>query len=250
MKQRSKRFMKQLILTLLVAVFLWGNHPVLAQENEDDFDMFEEEFSEKAVPIADPLEPINRLMFNLNDFVYKAAIKPVAQGYKKVTPKPARISVRNFFSNLTAPVRYVNCVLQGKLNEANRELERFAINTTVGILGLYDPAKEKLGLEPTDEDLGQTLAAHGIGNGLYIVWPLLGPSTVRDSIGRFGDRMFYPVTYMVDSPNALVAIAVARTTNSYSFRIKDYDALLSDAIDPYAVIRNTYIQYRNQQIKE
>lgn len=241
--------MKQLIPTLLAVLFIWGSPPVLGQA-DDDFDMFEEEFTEKAVRIADPLEPINRLMFNLNDVLYKAAIKPVAQTYKKVTPKPARISVRNFFGNLTAPVRYVNCALQGKLDEANRELERFVTNSTVGILGLYDPAKEKFGLEPTDEDLGQTLGAYGIGNGLYIVWPLLGPSTARDSVGRFGDRLFYPVTYIVDSPNALIAIAVTRTTNAYSFRIKDYDALLSDAIDPYAVIRDTYIQYRNQQINE
>jgi phospholipid-binding lipoprotein MlaA len=249
MNQRSKDTMKQPILTLIAVLLVWGSRPVLAQD-DDDFDMFEEEFSEKAVRIADPLEPVNRLMFNFNDMIYKAAIKPVAQGYKKITPKPARISVRNFFGNLTAPIRYVNCVLQGKLNEANRELERFAANSTVGILGLYDPAKEKLGLEPTDEDLGQTLGAYGIGNGLYIVWPLLGPSTARDSVGRFGDRLFYPVTYMVDSPNALIAIAVTRTTNSYSFRIRDYDALLSGAIDPYAVIRDTYIQYRNQQINE
>ena len=241
--------MKQIMPTLLALCLVWGSHPVLAQD-DDDFDMFEEEFAEKAVRISDPLEPINRLMFNLNDFIYKAAIRPVARGYRHITPEPARISVRNFFGNLTAPIRYVNCVLQGKLSEANREFERFAINSTVGILGLMDPAKAKFKLEPTDEDLGQTLASYGIGNGVYIVWPLLGPSTVRDSVGRFGDRLFYPVTYVADSPNAVIAIAVARTMNTYSFRIRDYDALLKDAIDPYAVIRDTYLQYRRQLISE
>lgn len=242
--------MRQLIPSLLAVLLIWGSQSVLAQEEDEDFDLFEEEIAQKAVRIADPLEPINRLMFNLNDWVYKHAIKPVAQTYKKVAPEPARISIRNFFGNLTAPIRYVNCVLQGKLGEANREVERFAVNSTVGLLGLADPAQEKLGLEPTDEDLGQTLGAHGVGNGIYIVWPLLGPSTARDSLGRFGDRVFYPITHMVDSPNALIAIAVARTTNAYSFRIRDYDALLSDAIDPYTVIRDTYIQYRNKQINE
>jgi phospholipid-binding lipoprotein MlaA len=248
MKQRSNDVMKQIMPILLALLWAWGSHPVLAQD--DDFDMFEEEFAEKSVRIADPLEPINRLMFNLNDFIYKAAIRPVARGYKKITPEPARISVRNFFGNLTAPIRYVNCVLQGKLSEANREVERFAINSTVGILGLMDPAQAKLQLEPTDEDLGQTLASYGIGNGIYIVWPVLGPSTVRDSVGRFGDRLFYPVTYVMDSPNAVIAVAVARTMNTYSFRIRDYDALLRDAIDPYTVVRDTYIQYRNQLISE
>lgn len=241
--------MKQIMPTLLALCLIWGPPPVLAQE-DDDFGMFEEEFAEKAVQISDPLEPINRLMFNLNDFIYKAAIRPVARGYRRITPEPARISVRNFFGNLTAPIRYANCVFQGKLSEANREFERFAINSTVGILGLMDPAKAKFNLEPTDEDLGQTLASYGIGNGVYIVWPVLGPSTVRDSVGRFGDRLFYPVTYVADSPNAVIAIAVARTMNTYSFRIRDYDALLKDAIDPYAVIRDTYIQYRNQLISE
>lgn len=241
--------MKHLVLVLLALLFCLGGFPVLAQE-DDDFDMFEEEFTEEAVRIADPLEPINRFVFKFNDWLYKAAIRPVTQGYKRIAPEPARISVRNFFGNLTAPIRYVNCVLQGKLGEANREVERFAVNTTVGLLGLTDPAQAKLGLEPTDEDLGQTLATYGVGNGIYIVWPVLGPSTVRDSVGRFGDRLFYPVTYIADSPNAVIAIAVTRTMNSYSFRIKDYDALLKDAIDRYAMIRDTYVQYRNRQISE
>jgi len=244
--------MTKLIPILLIVVLAWCSHPALAQEADDEFDDFNDipDIPIPDVHIADPLKPINRLMFNLNHFLYRIAIKPVTQGYKKIMPEPARNGVRNLFGNLTAPIRYVNCVLQGKLGAANREFERFAVNSTVGVLGLSDPAEDKLGLKPTNEDLGQTLAVHGIGHGPYIVWPLFGPSSLRDSVGGLGDRLFYPVTHFVDSPSGLIGISAARTLNFYSFYIREYDALVGNALDPYIMLRSSYVQHRNGLIHE
>ena len=102
----------------------------------------------------------------------------------------------NFFENLTTPARFVNCLLQGKGPEADRELRRFGINTTAGVLGFGDPAYDRWGLKPAEEDLGQTLAVYGLGDGFYVVWPLFGPSTLRDSVGMVGDSFLNPVRYV------------------------------------------------------
>jgi len=187
---------RSMSLLLMLASLCAGAPLAAAQEVDDDFDMFEEEFAEESATISDPLRGLNRIMFNLNDKVYFSIIKPVAQKYKQVTPRAARISMRNFFHNLAAPGRFANCVLQGKGKGANTEFKRFMVNSTVGILGFADPATEKMGLEATREDLGQTLATYGFGNGFYIVWPVFGPSTLRDSIGRAGDILTNPLVYV------------------------------------------------------
>lgn len=236
------------LLLILVSLYGWA-HPSAAQDADDDFDMFEEEFLDERVTISDPLQGLNRVMFKLNDKVYFSIIKPLARGYKRVTPRAARISMRNFFHNLAAPGRFANCVLQGKGKGAHRELKRFLVNSTVGILGFADPAKEDMGLEATREDLGQTLATYGFGNGFYIVWPFFGPSTLRDSLGRAGDIWVNPLVY-VNSTDAYLVLALAKSANEYSFRLGDYEALKMDTLDPYVVMRNAYLQYRNQQISE
>jgi len=150
---------------------------------DKDLGLLEQETTEQQVRISDPLHGWNRATHNFNDKLYFWVLKPVAKAWKKTVPKPARISIGNFFKNLGTPARYVSCLLQGKRRAAGTELHRFAYNTTVGVLGLGDPARDKLGLEPADEDLGQTLARWRVGNGAYLVLPLLGPSTVRDTVG-------------------------------------------------------------------
>ncbi|MCH8193566.1 MAG: VacJ family lipoprotein, partial [Planctomycetes bacterium] len=199
-------------LLLMLASLCAGAHPAAAQEADEDFDMFEEEFVDESVTISDPFRGLNRVMFDLNDKVYFSVIKPIARGYRKVTPRVARISLRNFFHNLAAPGRFANCVLQGKGKGANTELKRFLVNSTVGILGLADPATEKMGLEATREDLGQTLATYGFGNGFYIVWPFFGPSTLRDSLGRAGDIWVNPLVY-VNRTDAYLVLALAKSAN-------------------------------------
>ncbi len=216
---------------------------------DEEFDFLEDELTEKMVEIDDPLEPWNRLMFNINDGLYFWVVKPVAEVYTNVAPEPVRIGINNFFQNLTTPVRYVNCLLQGKGDAAGTELDRFLINTTAGVLGFGDPARDQHGLEPVDEDLGQTLALAGFENGFYIVWPLLGPSTVRDSVGEVGDMFLNPVFY-VDHTETSISIYAVRYTNESSFHIGEYEVFKSESVDPYVAMRDMYIQYRNKKIKE
>ncbi len=219
-------------------------------EDEFEGDPFEDEFEQEAVQVADPLSYWNRAMFHFNDKLYFWALKPLAQGYKAITPDLFRIGIKNFFHNITAPVRLVNCILQGKGDDAVNEFARFVINTTVGVLGFGNPADHiPQCAPPSEEDLGQTLARYGIGNGFYIVWPVLGPSTLRDTFGMVGDFFLKPVSY-VETTEASIAIWSLDKLNETSFRIGDYESLKKAAIDPYLAIRNVYIQYRNTQIEE
>lgn len=212
-------------------------------------DELEEDLLRKQVTVPDPLEPINRIMFDINDGAYFWVVKPVTQTYAGVVPKPVRIGIGNFFHNVGTPSRVVNCLLQGKGSAAGTEVHRFAINTTVGVLGFGDPAHDQWGLEPADEDLGQTLAVYGLDEGCYVVWPLLGPSTLRDSLGALGNQFLNPVRYV--EPTELAAgISVLRATNRGSLHIGEYEALKSAAVDPYVAMRAAYVQYRRMQIRD
>ena len=213
------------------------------------FNEFEEELTHKQVTIADPIEPWNRAMFGINDIFYFWVAKPVIQTYEKIVPRPARIGIGNFFENLTTPARFVNCLFQGKGPEADRELRRFGINTTAGVLGFGDPARDRWHLAPAREDLGQTLAVHGFDDGCYLVWPILGPSTLRDSVGMVGDGFLNPVRY-VKPVETSIGISAADAANDGSFHIGEYEAFKSAAVDPYVAMRGAYIQYRSKQIKE
>ncbi|MFB0552663.1 MAG: VacJ family lipoprotein [Phycisphaerae bacterium] len=231
------------------------NYGKLASNNfaepsaDEDFDLLEEELDEQIVEVADPLEPWNRLMFSVNDALYFWIVKPCVGTYKAVVPEPARTGVRNFFQNLTTPVRYVNCLLQGKGDSADIELRRFLVNTTVGVLGFGDPARDKYELQPVQEDLGQTLAIHGIGQGFYIVWPLFGPSNVRDSLGMVGDQFLNPVRY-VEPWETSVGISAGTALNEGSFHIGEYEDFKAASLEPYVAMREAYIQYRNNKIQE
>jgi phospholipid-binding lipoprotein MlaA len=219
-------------------------------KDKSDEEFFEEEFEENKVEVADPLSPWNRAMFHFNDKLYFWAVKPVARGYKAVAPDFIRTGVKNFFRNITTPIRLVNCILQAKANAAAVEFQRFFINTTIGVLGLGSPADKYPKLAPPDsEDLGQTFGNYGIGNGFYIVWPVLGPSTLRDSIGRVGDFFLEPVSY-VEPIEASLGIRAFDIVNKTSFHIGDYESLKKSAIDPYTAVRDIYLQIREKKIKE
>ena len=216
---------------------------------DEDFEFLEDELDEQMVDVPDPLEPFNRLMFGVNDVLYFWAAKPCAQVYEAVVPEPARTGVRNFFHNLSTPVRYVNCLLQGKGDSADTELRRFVTNTTIGVLGFGDPARDQYGLEPVQEDLGQTLAVHGMDQGFYIVWPFFGPSNVRDSIGKVGDMFLNPVRY-VEPRETSIYISAGKGINEGSFHIGEYEDFKAAALEPYIAMREAYIQYRNKKIQE
>ncbi len=131
--------------------------------NDAILNEMEEELAQKRAPVADPLEPVNRFMFGVNDVAYFWVLKPVFKGYTTVVPQPVRTGISNFFHNLATPARLVNCILQGKNSAADTELSRFAINTTMGVLGIGDPARDRWKLQPAEKDLGQTLAVYGLG---------------------------------------------------------------------------------------
>ena len=201
------------------------------------------------VSIADPIEPWNRWMFNFNDKLYFWALKPVARGYNVVVPEPVRVSVRHFFKNVAMPVRFVSSLFQGKLIGAGTEIARFGINTTLGVAGFFDVAKSWFDLDAYDEDLGQTLGAYGMGGMMYIVWPFLGPSTIRDSIGYVGDS-FLDVANYINPFYIPMSIHAYDQLNKTSLDLGTYEDLKESALEPYTAFRDAYIQYRNGQIKK
>lgn len=215
----------------------------LAKEEED----FLEEEPQPSIP--DPLEPLNRVFFEFNDRLYFWLLKPVATGYKAVTPEPVRVGVRNFFYNLAFPIRFVNCVFQGKVESAGDEISRFVINSAIGLGGLLDIATNSCGIKKHDEDLGQTLGFYGLGPAFYINWPVLGPSSVRDTIGRIGDNFLDPVHY-VDSTEYRFALYGFYTINETSLSIGDYESLKKAALDPYVALRDAFYQNRRSKIEE
>jgi len=201
-----------------------------------------------APEVSDPVEPVNRGIFYVNDKLYRWVLKPVAKGYKFVVPDPVRVSVRNFFLNLATPIRAVNALLQGKFGDTGTELARFGINSTIGIAGLFDAAKE-FHLTRKDEDTGQTLGVYGLGPGFYLVLPILGPSDARDAVGLVGDTYLDPLTYLLSFEWSL-GVQFVRTQTDLTFRINEYEELTDAAVDPYAAVKDFYLQYRAKKIKE
>jgi len=207
-----------------------------------------EEVSEEK-SIADPLESWNRLVFTFNDRLYFWVMKPVARGYNVAVPKGVRVSVRNFFSNLSMPVRFVNAFLQVKIKSAAIELARFGVNTTFGLAGLFDVAKKSFNLESQEKDLGLTLGSYGIGEGLYVVWPFVGPSSLRDTVGTVGDGFLSPVNYISPAEDAF-AINAYEYFNDTSLHIGEYEDLKESAVDPYTAVKDAYVQHRRYLIKK
>lgn len=200
--------------------------------------------------IPDPLEPINRVFFQFNDRLYFWVLKPVATGYREVVPEDLRIGIRNFFSNLTTPIRVANCILQFNFKCVGTETFRFVLNSTLGLAGFLDPAKKEIGIEKKDEDFGQTLGFWGIGSVLYIEWPILGASCLRDTIGYAGDLFLDPQNYLIHSIPLNLGIRSYERVNDTSLRIGEYEDFIKFTVDPYIAKRDAYYQNRQHKIKE
>lgn len=216
--------------------------------NGDDDDFTQVEEKDKIV-ISDPLEKLNRGVFWFNDKFYFYLLKPVAKGYRAVVPEKARVSVSNFFSNLAAPIRIVNSALQLKGEDATNETVRFLVNTTIGVGGLFDVAKNDFKIQPIKEDFGQTLGHYGVGYGFYIVLPFWGPSTIRDSVGLLVDSTMDPIARNTDT-EGYVGAKFVDVMNEVSLDKDTYEAIKKDSLDPYLFIRNAYIQNRKGLIKK
>ncbi|MFH1123978.1 MAG: VacJ family lipoprotein, partial [Pseudomonadota bacterium] len=199
--------------------------------------------------IADPLEPLNRVFFEFNDKLYFWLLKPVATGYKAVAPEPVRVGIRNVFYNLAFPIRFVNCLLQGKVVEASDEIARFVINSTIGLGGLLDVAGNKCEIKRHEEDLGQTFGSYGMGAAFYIHWPILGPSSVRETLGKVGDAFIDPLHYL-DPAKYQLSVKASDAVNETSLTLGDYEALKKAALDPYVAVRDAFYQNRQSKIKE
>jgi phospholipid-binding lipoprotein MlaA len=192
-------------------------------------------------PPQDPWESWNRGVYNVNDKLDRAVAKPIAKTYVRAVPAPARTGVSNFFANLRTTTVMVNDALQGKFGAAANDLARFVVNTTVGFGGLLDPASQ-MGLDKNDEDFGQTLGAWGVPPGPFLELPILGPSDSRDGPGRVVDIFTSPTHYVANNwisygiylPSALDARA----------GLLSLDETLKKVFDPYAFIRDAYLQRR------
>ena len=204
---------------------------------------------EEAPQIADPLSPWNKGMYYFNDKFYFWLLKPVTQGYSAVFPEGMRLAVSNFYQNIATPIRFVNNLLQLKMKSAGNELICFFVNTTFGVGGLGDFAKDKMDIKRHNEDTGQTFGHYGIGHGFYIVWPILGPLSLRDSIGFVGDLFLYPVSY-INPIETAVGVEAHNEVNETSFHIGEYEDLKKSAIDPYISIRDAYVQNRQKKVEE
>ncbi|NIO17243.1 MAG: VacJ family lipoprotein [Deltaproteobacteria bacterium] len=213
--------------------------PAGREEFDEDFDLEEDE---GAVYIPDPFEPLNRGFFWFNDRFYFFVLKPVARLFR-VVPEPARVSISNFFSNIATPIRFVNSLLQLKLKDAGNELARFVINTTVGLGGLFDPARNWADVRIKEEDFGQTLGWYGIGTGTYMVFPILGPTNTRDGIGDVVDLLFDPIAY-VDNIYLYLSLKSLAGVNATSLDKDTYESIKRRSLDPYVFIRNAYTQRR------
>jgi len=194
----------------------------------------------------DPLEPLNRAVYQFNDGVDRAVLKPVAQAYQAVIPQFIRSSVSNFFSNINDVIVGLNNLLQGKFTAAYADLGRVAINTTLGLGGLFDVASEA-GIERHNEDFGQTLGYWGVGDGPFVMLPLLGPSTGRDAIGTFVDHKADVVTYVSPSHNRN-QLWGTRIVNRRAELLDASTVLQTAALDPYEFLRDAYLQRRRSLI--
>ena len=206
-------------------------------------------------------EGVSRTMFKLNDGLDKAVLRPIAKGYRAL-PSPVRKGTGNAVNNLRSLLTLTNNLLQGDVHKAGNTAARFSINTTAGILGIFDPAT-KLGFEDRGkEDFGQTLGVWGADSGCYFVLPILGPTTTRDAIGLVGNTILdpvYQITHNTEIRNSVVGNGnysehnyyYYRGTSSIDFRAKNiesFDSLEQNSIDLYASLKSLYLQNRNKEI--
>lgn len=228
-----------------------------ADEFDDDFLSEEElygDFEEETVVVRDPLESVNRVTFKFNDFVYSHVLRHVSNGYTAITPDPIEQGATNFFDNLLYPVRLTGNLLQGRFKGAWVETERFAVNTTLGVAGVCRAADRFERMQPiASEDVGQAFGAWGIGEGPYLVLPILGPSNCRDLVGYVGDLSVHPLrkpfSLIEDSTwqfafDATEAVVRSPSSLELYFQMKD------SAFDPYSSMKNGYSQMRRSMVEE
>ena len=214
-------------------------------------------FSLQAKATSECFENTSRAIFKFNMALDDAILEPIAKGFNKL-PEPIKVSTNNFTSNIGTLLSIPNNILQGNINQLGHSMGSFIVNTSVGVLGIFNPA-EKLGLNSHKEDVGQTLGTYGIGTGCYFVLPILGPTTVRDSIGLLADSFIDPFAIMTireheilsTSGNALDYYSVKGAT-AINFRAENdlnFTSLEKNSIDLYSSLKSVYLQKRKNEVK-
>jgi phospholipid-binding lipoprotein MlaA len=252
---KTQRF--SLWLALLALIGIAGVATLSAQTGNvaGDESIYYEEIDE-SIEVYDPLESINRATFAFNDFVYMNLLDPFVDLYTAVTPDPIEEGAENFFDNLRYPVRLAGNLLQGKFDGAWVETGRFAINSTLGIVGVMTPADNFESFQPvSSEDVGQALGIWGFDEGAFIVLPFLGPSNVRDLCGLIGDRAANPLK----EPFSLIddwdwewqlSLSGGDFISKSPTLMKQYKSFNGGAIDPYSSMKNGYTQFRRAAIAD
>lgn len=212
----------------------------------DDLDDYD---SAPVAAIADPIEPWNRFWFRFNDIFYIHIAQPVYNGWKFITPQFFRTGMSNLFYNILFPTRFINCLLQGKPLDAGVEFSRFMMNMmgSAGLVDLASSHKTIVPVDPSGEDFGQTLGRWGFGQGFYIIWPFIGPSSLRDTFGRIGDAFTTPLFYL-DPWTLSLGSNVAFRFNDLNDVLPSYVDLRSIAVDPYIAMREAYAAMRQAQV--
>lgn len=247
--------LKAIIIFFFSFSLLFAQADKIASAN---FDTFEDEFTTEQVDTAwDPLKVYNVPMTYFNDFVYMNIIGPIAKSYRNVLSKPIREGISNVFHNIQFPIRFINNLLQLKVNNAFEESARFIINSTYGLAGFIDLAKSEGGLERHDEDFGQTLGFYGMTNDIHIVLPLFGPSNLRDTIGIIGDGFIDPIYQarernwdVLKNSNDYILLNTLKSLNEYSLHVDEYENIRKDSIDLYPLLKTVYEQRRDKLIEE
>ena len=225
---------------------------------KEDTSDFEEEFGSEEEEIIDPLSGYNRFMTSFNDSVVLYALNPLSEAYGYIIPEPLRIGVSNFIHNIQFPIRFINNLLQGKIQNSSDELERFLVNSTIGVAGLMDPAKHYMHIPAHNEDFGQTLGYYGVESGFHIVLPFFGPSNVRDLVGITVDGYVSPLINVRGLENYKIPDSFAQTVgittfyfiNKNSLHLGEYESIKKDAIDLYPFLRDIYEQNRISEIEK
>ncbi len=197
----------------------------------------------------DPLEGLNRTVNSFNNTADKYVLRPVASGYDYVVPRPAKTGVSNFFSNLGEPISALNNLLQGKVDRALGSTYRFAVNSTIGLLGLIDVAKYQ-GVEKTPEDFGQTFATWGMKPGPYLVVPFLGPTNLRDGAGRIiSTAVYYPINEITDSDSGRAALNALNIIDTRA-SLLGVDSAIENQLDPYLFVKTALENARTDAIND
>ena len=252
---KTQKFKRPLAWASLIGLLTVTTLTAQVRNLTEDEAFFYEEVDESA-DVYDPFESVNRFTFLFNDFVFSNAVQPLVDTYTATTPDPVEEGASNFFHNLSYPVRLASNLLQCRLKSAWVETSRFAINSTVGIVGILTPADDYEGLGPIKyEDVGQVFGAWGIGEGPYLVLPLLGPSNLRDLAGFFGDRAVNPLKEPFSAVDDWKwEWQLALSGSGYIARspqiIERYKQLKGSSIDPYSSLRSGYAQYRRGAVAE